>query len=437
MKIGIFGMGYVGTTSAAFLLDQGHEIVAVDCVSMKIDNLSIGKSPMIKEPGVDDILLEGHKKGKLKATTSIAEGTDGCDMVWICVGTPSDDYGGIDFSFIDNVIKDIGKALREVKNSPLIVIRSTCLPGTMDDRIKPLLEKYSGLIVGSDIDLIFHPEFLREGTALYDFNNPPKIIIGEFCSKSSDKILSIYEKIKAPCFKLDYKEAEMVKYCDNLFHALKITFANEVAMISHSVGIDSRNVAKIYCSDTKLNISDTYLYPGNPYGGSCLPKDLRAILKFASLNSLNLPMLKGILKSNEMQINNLISRILSYKPNTVGMVGIAFKEKTDDIRESPYVKIAKSLIGEGIKIKIYDESIRSNCLIGSNKKYFNESFKNIENLIISSLDDLSSVDLIIINHSVVNFDQVENWIKMGIEVMDLANIWGVDRFLSGYNGIYW
>jgi GDP-mannose 6-dehydrogenase len=437
MKISIFGMGYVGATSAACLLKHGHEIIGVDVDERKVANLSIGKTPMIYEKGVEELLYKGYKEGRLISTNKSFMGVVDCDMIWVCVGTPSKFNGDINFEYLDKVINDIAEILRDIENRPLIVIRSTCLPGTISKRLKPLLEKKSNLVVGKDINLVFHPEFLREGSAIEDFINPSKIVIGEFCEGSSDILLDIYKDYEALIFKLNIEEAEMVKYCDNLFHILKITFANEVASLSHSIGVDSRKIADVYCSDKKLNISEAYLRPGNPYGGSCLPKDLRAILRFASLNYIRVPMLQGIIESNKIQIENLVSRILRYRPKSVGIVGISFKLGTDDIRESPYVKIAKALIGEGVELFIYDKMININDLIGDNKKQINKDFRNIDKLLVSSLDDFSSVDLILINHPVIDDVQVKKWVEKGIRVIDLANIQNVDRSLLYYEGVYW
>jgi len=437
MKISIFGMGYVGATSAACLLDDGHEIVGVDVNPLKVEKLSQGKSPMIQEPGIEELLYKGYKEGRLTATTDSEEGVRLCDMIWICVGTPSNFDGSIDLSYVKKVIEDIGLILKKIKNRPLIVIRSTCLPGTMDNIIKPLLEKTSGLVVDKDIDLIFHPEFMREGSAISDFKNPAKIVTGSSAHKKANLLLNIYKNYKVVRFRFNYKEAEMVKYCDNIFHALKITFANEMAIVSKSIGIDSRNVAEAYMSDYKLNISPAYLYPGFAYGGSCLPKDLNAMLRFASSNSLQLPMVNGIVESNEKQIKNLIYRILSHKPSKVGMIGIAFKKDTDDIRNSPYVEVAKSLIGEGITLKIYDPLVRKECLIGSNKKQFYQSFRNIDNLLVDSLDELSSVDLIIVNHNIIGKEMIYKWMADDINIVDLVGIESEDYSNDKYDGLYW
>lgn len=439
MKIAIFGMGYVGVVSGACLLRQGHEIVGVDPVAAKVADLANGRC-LIQEPDVAELLYEGHKAGRLKATTEPVEALMGAQMVWICVGTPSDDDGGVNLSSVENVVRQIGQVLRRSEDRPLIVLRSTCLPGTTANRVIPLLEKDSGLKVGEDIDVVFHPEFLREGTAVKDFYQPPKIIIGEEqirLQRAGDLLVSLYEKISAPLFRLELTEAEMVKYCDNLFHALKITFANEVAEVARNAGIDARKVAEVFCADTKLNISPRYLRPGPAFGGSCLPKDLRAVLRYASLGSIRVPMLQSILESNEVQINNLVERILKKQPRIVGMVGLAFKPNTDDMRESPYVKVAKALIGEGIKLRIYDPVVQPERLIGSNKAQVQKALGHLEKLLVKSLDDLKEADLIVVNHPIVNAEGIYSWLKAGIRVLDLADISGVDRHTEGYEGLYW
>jgi GDP-mannose 6-dehydrogenase len=436
MKIAIFGMGYVGVVSGACLLRDGHEVVGVDTVASKVADLTQGRSP-IREPGVAVMLEEGYKTGRLTATTKAHEAIKDCDMAWICVGTPSKPDGEINLSAVENVICQIGKALSCSKERPLIVLRSTCLPGTTANRVIPLLEKESGLTVGEDVHVVFHPEFLREGTAIEDFDRPPKIVVGEERMGAGDMLFKLYEKYDAPRFRLGLTEAEMVKYCDNLLHALKITFANEIAAISKSVGVDARRVAEVYSADTKLNISPRYLRPGFAFGGSCLPKDLRAILRFASLKSLRLEMLQSLLKSNEIQIQDLVRRVLEYRPNTVGIVGLAFKPDTDDMRESPYVKVAKALIGEGIKLKIYDSVVQPEKLIGSNKEQVQKALRHLEGLLVDSVEELSTADLIIVNHPVIDADCVNSWLSAGICVLDIVGIAGVDRHSNGYEGIYW
>ena len=436
MKISIFGMGYVGVVSGACLLRDGHQVVGVDPVASKVQDLADGRTP-IQEPGVPEMLAEGHRAGRLSATTNSAEGLSGCDMVWICVGTPSDASGGLKLTYVEAAIGQIADALKASGERPLIVLRSTCLPGTTREVAIPLLEERSGLKVGRDLSMVFHPEFLREGTAVMDFDDPPKIVVGEANPGAADLLMELYEKYPASRFRLELGEAEMVKYCDNLFHALKITFANEVAAVARSVGLDARRVAEVYCADKKLNISEKYLRPGFAYGGSCLPKDLRAILRFASVQSLRLPMLEGILASNSAQIDDLVRRVLAHQPRTVGMVGLAFKPDTDDMRESPHVTVAKALIGEGIELRIHDPGVQPERLLGSNKEQVQRALRHLEELLVASLDELDGVDLVLVNHPRVDAERVSAWLAAGTRVVDLAGVAGINRSTEGYEGIAW
>jgi len=436
MKISIFGMGYVGVVSGACLLRDGHEIIGVDPLAAKVADLAQGRSP-IQEPGVAELLAAGHAAGRLKSTTRPEEALPGSDMVWICVGTPSDFDGGINLNSVEAVIGRIGRLLRTSRDRPLIVLRSTCLPGTTAERVIPLLERESGLTVGEDIHLVFHPEFLRESCAIQDFFEPPKIVIGETVAGAGDVLLKVYDGYAAPVFQLGLGEAEMVKYCDNLFHALKITFANEVGAVAQSVGLDARKVAEVFCADTKLNISPRYLRPGPAFGGSCLPKDLRAILRLASVKSVRVPMLEKVLESNEGQIAGLVRRILVHRPGSVGMVGLAFKAETDDMRESPYVRIAKALIGEGIELRIFDPTVQPQRLIGSNREQVQAALRHLEDLLAGSLEEITGMDLIVVNHRTIDADCVLRWLDDGTVVLDCVGIEGVDRRTPGYEGLYW
>ncbi|MHC4437837.1 MAG: nucleotide sugar dehydrogenase [Planctomycetota bacterium] len=436
MKISIFGMGYVGIVSGACLLRDGHEIIGVDSVAEKVADLAQGLSP-IQEPEVAGLLGEGYKDGRFIATIEAREALADCQMAWICVGTPSMTNGGIDLSAVKNVTEQIAQTLRDSQARPLIVLRSTCIPGTTVDFVIPLLERVSGLKVGKDIHIVYHPEFLREGSAVEDFDNPPKIVIGEAHQGAGDILLKVYEKYDAPLFRMKLNEAEMVKYSDNLLHALKITFANEVAAVAKSAGLDARRIADVYCTDTKSNISPRYFRPGFAFGGSCLPKDLRAIMRYASIKSLQLPMLESMLESNDIQINELVRRILKYRPGAVGMVGLAFKSNTDDMRESPFVKVARALLDERLQLKIYDPVVQPERLIGSNKQQVQKELHHLEKLLVSSLEKLMETDLIIINQPIVDADCVRQWLAAGIRVLDLTDIRDVDRNTDGYEGIYW
>ncbi len=435
MRIAIFGMGYVGVVSGACLLRDGHEIIGIDPVASKVADLSRGRSP-VQEAGVADLLRAGQEAGRLSATSELDD-LSGCDMVWVCVGTPSDFDGGINLKAVETVIGQIGRLLRKGPARPLVVLRSTCLPGTTAGQMAPLLERESGLAVGRDIQVVFHPEFLREGSAVEDFFSPPKIVVGEVAPGAADRLLEIYNRYEAPIFRLGPGEAEMVKYCDNVFHALKITFANEMGAVAKAAGVDARKVAEVFCADTKLNISPRYLRPGPAFGGSCLPKDVRAILRLASLKSVRVPMLERVIESNESQVNSLVRRILSHQPTTVGMIGLAFKARTDDMRESPYIKVAKTLVGEGVSLRIYDPTIQPDRLIGSNKEQVRASLRHLEDLLVQSVDDLRDADLILVNHRTVDADHFRRWLEEGVRILDATGIEGIDPQTPGYEGLYW
>jgi GDP-mannose 6-dehydrogenase len=434
MKIGIFGMGYVGVVSGACLLRDGHVVCGVDPVEAKVQELMEGRSP-IQEPGVAELLAAGYEAGRVMASTDPMDGVNGMDMVWVCVGTPSSLEKGINLAHVEAVMGQIGAAMKESGSRPLVVLRSTVLPGSMETLVIPTLEKSSGLKAGRDFHAVFHPEFLREATAVADFDAPPKIVVGEGAPGAGDLLMSLYDSFDAPKFRVSLGEAEMVKYCDNLFHALKVTFANEVGAIARSAGIDARRVAEVFCSDTKLNISPRYLRPGFAFGGSCLPKDLRAILRYATLRGVSTPMLRGVLESNKAQVEALVARICECRPKTVGMVGLAFKSKTDDMRESPYVEVAKRLLGEGVALRIYDPGVHVDHLIGANKAMVEAALGHLRELLVTSLDDLHGSDIVLINHATVDAARVREWLDAGARVLDLASIEEIPRRGDGYEGI--
>jgi len=436
VRITIFGMGYVGVVSAACLVRDGHEVVGVDPVEPKVLDLCAGRSP-IQEREVAGLLAAGHQAGRLKATTEPAGGLAGCEMVWVCVGTPSKSDGSVNMQHIETAAAQIGDYLRDATQRPLVVFRSTVPPGTTERCVIPIIAERSGLNIGRDVDVVFHPEFLREGSAVRDFDDPPKIVVGEQTPGAADPLLDLYANYTAPRFRLQLAEAELVKYCDNLFHAVKVTFANEIGALARDAGVDARRVAEVFCADTKLNISPAYLRPGFAYGGSCLPKDLGAILRHASLKSLSLPLLQALPVSNAQQIDALCRRILTASPASVGLVGLAFKPGTDDMRESPYVAVAKRLIGEGCRVRIYDPGVQVDRLIGSNKAAVQAALRHLESLLVGNLDDLNDVHAVVINHPTVDAAQVNAWLARGVRVFDLAGVTDVDRATAGYEGIAW
>lgn len=437
MKISIFGMGYVGVVSVGCLARDGHDVTGIDPVSSKIDDLRNGRAP-IQEPQVAAMIEAAHRSGRLRATVDPQGGLAGCEMAWICVGTPCGADGSVNLSAVSAAAGQIGDYVRTVTGSaPTVVLRSTVPPGTTRGRLGPLLAQRSGRALGPDLPLVFHPEFLREGNAVEDFDHPPKIVVGENTAGAADKLLQLYAASTAPIFRLSVEEAELVKYCDNLFHATKITFANEVGAIAKAVGVDARRVADVFCADTKLNISPRYLRPGFAFGGSCLTKDLRAILREAALRSVALPMLAGVAESNSRQIEAFVGRVLAHRPNRVGLVGLAFKPGTDDMRESPYVIVAKRLLGEGLTLRIFDPGVHPDRLIGSNRTMVLAALGHLEQLLVRSVDDLAICDLLIVNHPIVDAKIVRDWLTRKKRVMDLASVPGMDRQSAGYEGIAW
>lgn len=436
MKIAMFGMGYVGVVGAACLLRDGHSVVGVDPSAAKLDAIAGGHSP-IHEPGVAQMLADGHRAGRLSATADPAVAIDGTDMAWICVGTPSRADGSLNFDALDAVAAQIGEALRRTAVRPLIVVRSTSLPGTTRTRFIPTIERAGGLKVGGDVHVVFHPEFLREGCAVADFDDPPKIVVGEAHAGAADPLLRLYERYPGPRFRLTLEEAETVKYWDNAFHAVKITFANEMGALARAAGVDARRVSEVFCADTKLNISPRYLKPGFAFGGSCLPKDLRATLREAAIRSIRVPMIEGTLASNAVQIEGLLARILACKPRRIGMVGLAFKPDTDDMRESPYVTVAKRLIGEGLALRIYDPGVRPAELIGRNRELVQAALGHLEALLVESPDAFADCDVILVNHPTVDAARVLAWTAADKRVIDLASVAAVPRDTPNYEGICW
>lgn len=436
LKITIFGAGYVGVVSAACLLRDGHHVTVVDPILEKVADLNSGMSPL-SEPGVAEMLADGHERSQLKATTDPVVGLAEVDMVWVCVGTPSSFDGGLDLTSIDSVFAEIAACLRETRCRPLIVLRSTVLPGTVENHVIPMFEDASGLQVGQDIDIVFHPEFLREGSAVDDFDDPPKIVLGESHSGGGDTLMAIYKKYEAPIFRLELAEAEMVKYCDNVFHAVKVTFANEIGALAKSFDIDARRVADVFCADTKLNISSRYLRPGFAYGGSCLPKDTRALIRKASLVAVSVPLIESLQVSNENQIENFVAKLKILQPTSIGMIGLSFKRGTDDMRESPFVSVAKKLIGEGYSLRIFDPGVDPKRLLGGNKKAVQDALGHLEHLMIDDIEKISEVSHVVINHDIVDSAQVHHWLNLGIKVIDNVGIAGVSRDEIGYSGIAW
>jgi len=420
LTISIFGLGYVGVVTAACLAKDGHRVIGVDVSPHKVELLNAGQSPIIEEH-IEDLIRAGRKSGRLNATTDAALAIAEADLVIICVGTPSASNGSLSTKYLESVLDQIGPLLASRAQPLPIVLRSTMLPGTMRALVVPRLEAATGAPAGQHFEALFHPEFLREGSSVADFYDPPKIVVGERVRGAADLLLSLYEAFKAPIFRVGYEAAEMVKYCDNIFHALKITFANEIGQFCQALDIDSREVMEVFCADTKLNLSPKYLRPGFAFGGSCLPKDLRAFLHAARQRDVATPMLAGILPSNKSQIESAAEQILASGVRKIGMWGLAFKPGTDDLRESPLVTLAEILNGKGVELKIYDEFVQVTRLVGGNKAFIEQTLPHLARLLVADATPFVECPLIVLGHPATH-SQLETWLAQGKALYDLTGM---------------
>ncbi len=437
MKICVFGLGYVGAVSAACLAQDGHQVIGIDPEQAKVDLINAGKTPII-EKGIGAIIKEQVSKGQLRACSDAAASIPNADLLLICVGTPSLANGNIDLKAIRHVCEQIGEVLATQDNAPVIVIRSTMLPGTMRQVVIPTLEASSGKRAGNDFGVCINPEFLREGTSVYDYYNPPKTVIGELGKSSGDLLATIYAKMPAPMIRTDIETAEMVKYADNAWHALKVGFANEIGNICKGVTVDAHRVMDIFCQDTKLNISPYYLKPGFAFGGSCLPKDLRALIYKAKSLDLALPILSSILPSNQLQIERGVQAVVDKGNRKVGILGFSFKAGTDDLRESPVVELVERLLGKGYDLKIYDRNVSIASIHGANRDYILNHIPHISRLMASSVDEvLKHGQTIVIGNGSPEFIDVSTRIGHGQNIIDFVRI-NASRSVAGvYEGLCW
>ncbi len=437
MKISVFGLGYVGTVSAGCFAHDGHEVVGVDPVPTKVDLINQGKSPII-EAEIGEIVASNVRAGHLRATSDHAQAILDTEVSFVCVGTPSQPNGNLDLKYMRHVCEEIGHALKRKSERHVVVIRSTILPGTMRDVIVPVLEEVSGKKAGTEFGVCHNPEFLREGSAVKDFNAPPKTVIGEMDRCSGEVLVALYQHLDAPLIRTDLETAEMVKYVDNCWHALKIGFANEIGNIGKALGVDAHKVMDIFCQDRKLNISPAYLMPGFAFGGSCLPKDLRALNYKARSKDLNLPILSSVLPSNEMQVNRGLQLIVDKGHNKVGILGFSFKAGTDDLRESPMIEIIERLLGKGYDLKIYDRNVNLASLVGANRDFILNRIPHISRLMVTGVDAvLDHAQTIVIGNKDHEFQQVPNRVRDGQVIVDFVRI-AEHRSEDGkYDGICW
>lgn len=436
MKISIFGLGYVGAVSAGCLATDGHEVIGVDPNKTKVELINQGTTPII-EKDIGEMIAATVKSGHLRATADVRDAVFGSDMSLICVGTPSQLNGNLDLSHVRKVCQEIGAAIAEKDTFHVVVARSTMLPGSMRSLVIPTLEAASGKVAGVDFGVCNNPEFLREGTAVYDYYNPPKTVIGESDEKAGALLVKLYEKMDAPLVRTDVETAEMVKYTDNTWHAVKVAFANEIGNICKAVGIDGHKVMEIFCQDTKLNLSPYYMKPGFAFGGSCLPKDVRALTYKARTLDLDLPLLNAILPSNQKQVEKGIKMIADKGARKVGILGFSFKAGTDDLRESPLVDVIEYLLGKGYELKLYDKNVNLAALTGANQDYILNHIPHISKLMVTNMQDvLDFADTIVIGNGAAEFKTVPGSLKPHQHIVDLVRI-SKEQSGEQYDGICW
>jgi GDP-mannose 6-dehydrogenase len=438
MRISVLGLGYVGCVSAASLADADHQVIGVDVNEEKVAAVNAGRSPIV-EPGLDDVLKRAVDAGRLRATTNTAEAVAGSDVSLVCVGTPSRRNGSLDLTYLERVSGQIGAALREKSSYHVVVVRSTVLPGTTHSVVIPALERESGKKYGDGFGVSVNPEFLREGTALKDFRKPPLTLVGHNHAADASGTIALYQSIDAPLVSTSIRVAEMMKYASNTWHALKICFANEIGNLCKEVGVDSHEVMDIFCRDEKLNLSSYYLKPGFAFGGSCLPKDVRALQYRAKEADVELPVISSILPSNRLQIEHAFDQVMDTGRKRVGLLGFSFKAGTDDLRESPMVILAEALLGKGVTLRIYDKNVSLARLVGANKEYIETQIPHLSSLLCATIDEvIEGSEVIVVGNQAPEFAEAVTKATRDQIIIDLVRL-PINQALlqADYRGICW
>jgi GDP-mannose 6-dehydrogenase len=438
MRVAVFGLGYVGTVSAANLAADGHTVVGVDVNADKVAAINAGRSPIV-EPGLDDLLARTTAAGRLRATTDTAEAVRSTEASLVCVGTPSRKNGSLDLTYLERVSDDIGQALATTPAYHVVIVRSTVLPGTTHEMVIPTLERRSGKRYGDGFGVSVNPEFLREGTALKDFRKPPLTLVGHNHAADASGTIALYQAIDAPLVSTNIRVAEMMKYTSNTWHALKVCFANEIGNLCKQLGVDSHEVMDIFCRDEKLNLSSYYLKPGFAFGGSCLPKDVRALQYRAKEVDVELPMISQILPSNRAQIELAIDQVLETGRKKVGILGFSFKAGTDDLRESPIVILAEALLGKGISLAIYDRNVSLARLVGANKAYIETQIPHLSSLLCDTIDEvIDRSEVVVVGNPSPEFKDAVTRCRADQIVIDLVRLPICGSLLQAdYRGICW
>jgi GDP-mannose 6-dehydrogenase len=439
LSISVFGLGYVGSVSAACFASMGHRVIGVDVSAAKVEMLDSGRSPII-EARMSELVAEGNRSCRLHATTDATQAVLNSDISFVCVGTPSLRNGKLDLSHIEKVAHEIGGALQQKKSEHVFVLRSTVLPGTTELVVLPILEKASGRRAGADFTVCYNPEFMREGSAVADFLQPPYTILGSQDVTALGPLREVYAGTPGKVFETSIAVAEMVKYLSNAYHAVKVGFANEVGTLCKHLGVDAQAVTEIFTSDTRLNISPAYLSPGFAFGGSCLPKDVRALTYKAKELDIRLPLLESLLPSNAEHIERAIEAVMRSGKRKIAQLGLSFKAGTDDLRESPQVQVIKRLLGEGFEVRVWDKDVHLGRLAGSNRQYIEEVIPHIGSLLTDDLEAvLRDAEVVIIGNKSANKDELRKYLRADQVVIDLVNLDKARRPQGAgtYEGICW
>ena len=438
MNVSVFGLGYVGSVSAASFAADGHTVIGVDVNPDKVASLNEGRSPIV-EKGLDELIRAGSANGSLRATTSTEEAVHASDLSLLCVGTPSRKNGSLDLTYLERVCEQIGTALKQKDAYHVVVVRSTVLPGSTHELVIPTLERASGKQYGTGFGVTVNPEFLREGTAIQDFRNPPLTLVGHNYKSDAAPTEALYGRIDAPLVNTSIRTAEMIKYASNTWHALKVCFANEIGNLCKRVGIDSHEVMDIFCRDEKLNLSSYYMKPGFAFGGSCLPKDVRALQYRAKEVDLQMPVIQAILGSNQLQIQHALEQVTESGRKRVGLLGFSFKAGTDDLRESPIVILAEALLGKGYDLRIYDRNVSIARLVGANKEYINTQIPHLSSLLCESIDDvLDHAEVVVVGNAAPEFSDALKRTRPDQVIVDLVRVQADRADIPGqYQGICW
>ena len=439
LSVSIFGLGYVGSVSAACFASMGHKVTGVDVSRAKVEMMDSGRTPII-EARMSEMVGEARRAGLLHATTDATAAVLNSEVSFVCVGTPSLKNGKLDLSHIEHVAREIGAAIRQKKSPHVFVLRSTVLAGTTETVVLPILEKESGKKCGQDFTACYNPEFMREGSAVADFLNPPYTILGARDTQHLAPLRELYKNTPGTLYETTIPVAEMVKYFSNCYHALKVGFANEMGTMCKHLGVDAHAVTKIFTSDTKLNISPAYLSPGFAFGGSCLPKDLRAITYKAKELDLKLPLLESLMPSNAEHVDRAVKMVMSTGKKKIAQLGLSFKAGTDDLRESPQVQLIKRLLGEGLEVKVWDEDVSMGRLAGANRQYIEEVIPHIGSVLCADLEGvLRTAEVVILGNKSASKDQLAKYLRPEQIVIDLIHLDKTRRPEGArtYEGICW